>query len=220
MTSEDVDQLAMKIWNYHHVNHKLEKADAIFVLCSHDLRVADYATKLFFDGFAPIIIFSGGIAHQGDLVETPWEKPEAEMFAERAIQLGVAEDKIIIENKAKNCGENVLFTNKILKEKNLNFNFFIAVQKPYMERRTYATIKVYWPNKKIIVTSPPIKFEDYPNKDISNDDVINIMVGDLQRIKIYPEKGFQIFQEIPNDVWEAYQELVRLGYTKHLLKST
>ncbi|MEK6845571.1 MAG: YdcF family protein, partial [Nanoarchaeota archaeon] len=88
------------------------------------------------------------------------------------------------------------------------------------ERRTYATIKSYWPDKTVIVTSPPIDFEDYPNKDVSKDDVINIMVGDLQRIKIYPEKGFQIFQEIPKEVWEAYEKLVRLGYTKHLLKST
>lgn len=48
MTSEDVDTLARKIWDYHHVNHKLEKADAIFVLCSHDLRVADYAKKIIF----------------------------------------------------------------------------------------------------------------------------------------------------------------------------
>ncbi|MBT4538738.1 hypothetical protein HOI26_00895 [Candidatus Woesearchaeota archaeon] len=89
-----------------------------------------------------------------------------------------------------------------------------------MERRTYATIKVHWPNKKVIVTSPQINFEDYPTKDISKDDVINIMVGDLQRIKIYPDKGFQIFQDIPTDIWEAYQELVQLGYTKHLMKST
>lgn len=219
MTSEDVDKLARKIWNYHHVNHRLEKAEVIFVLCSHDLRVADYATKLFFDCFAPIIIFSGGIAHQGDLVETPWEKPEAEIFAERAIQLGVPKEKIITENKAKNCGENVLFTEKILKEKGLHFDTLIAVQKPYMERRTYATIKVYWPNKKVMVTSPPIEFDDYPTDEIFKDDVINIIVGDLQRIKIYPDKGFQIFQEIPDDIWKAYQELVRLGYTKHLLRS-
>ena len=45
------------------------------------------------------------------------------------------------------------------------------------------------------------------------------MVGDLQRIQVYPEKGFQIFQEIPDEVLEAYQKLVKLGYTKHLLKS-
>jgi len=106
-----------------------------------------------------------------------------------------------------------------LEERSLHFDTIIAVQKPYMERRTYATIKIHWPDKKVIVTSPPISYEDYPNKEISKDDMINIIVGDLQRIKIYPEKGFQIFQEIPNDVWEAYEELVKLRYTKHLLKS-
>lgn len=220
MTSKDVDKLARKIWNYHHVNHKLEKADCIFVLGSHDLRVAEYGAKLFLEGYAPVIIFSGGVAHHGDLLETEWKSSEAEIFAERAMDLGVPEDKIIIENKATNTGENVQFTEKILKEKSLDFESFIIVQKPYMERRVYATIRVYWSNKKIIVTSPQINFDDYYNGEITKDDVINIMVGDLQRIKIYPEKGFQIFQEIPDDVWEAYQELVRLGYTKHLLRST
>ncbi|PIN75467.1 hypothetical protein COV17_03850 [Candidatus Woesearchaeota archaeon CG10_big_fil_rev_8_21_14_0_10_36_11] len=218
MNSKKVDRLAKNLWDYHHMNHTLEKSDCIFVLCSHDLRVADYAAKLFLNGFAPIIIFSGGNAHQGDLVETPWEKPEAEMFAEKAIQVGVPKEKIIIESKATNCGENVLFTDKILKEKSCYFNSFIAVQKPYMERRTYATLKVHWPNKKIIITSFPIDFENYPTEEISKDNLINIMVGDLQRIKIYPSKGFQIFQDIPEAVWNSYEELVNLGYTKHLIK--
>ena len=217
--TENIDVLAKKIWDYHHLHHTLEKADCIFVLGSHDLRVAEYSAQLFLKGYAPWIIFSGGIAHHGDLLETSWNKTEAEIFAKRAIQQGVPEDKIIIENKAKNCGENVLFTERMLKEKNLNVNSVIAVQKPYMERRTLATIKVYWPDKKIIVTSPPIDFENYPTKEITKDDVINIMVGDLQRIQVYPEKGFQIFQEIPDEVLEAYQKLVKLGYTKHLLKS-
>jgi len=44
------------------------------------------------------------------------------------------------------------------------------------------------------------------------------MIGDLQRIKVYPQKGFQIFQEIPDDVWTAYEQLLALGYTKHLIK--
>jgi hypothetical protein len=48
--------------------------------------------------------------------------------------------------------------------------------------------------------------------------VINIMVGDLQRIKIYPEKGFQVYQEIPEEVWDAYERLVILGFDKHLIK--
>jgi len=218
MTSKSADQSAIKIWDYHHIKHKLEMADCILVLGSHDLRVAEYGARLFLDGYAKSIIFSGGIAHAGELLETKWKRPEAELFSEKAIEMGVPRDKIIVENQSTNTGENIKFTEKILKEKGLNFKSLIIVQKPYMERRAYATAKLPWPDKKLIVTSPPISFEDYPNKEISKNDLINLLVGDLQRIKTYPEKGFQIFQEIPKDVWAAYEKLVKLGYTRHLIK--
>jgi hypothetical protein len=48
--------------------------------------------------------------------------------------------------------------------------------------------------------------------------VISIMVGDLQRVKLYPLRGFQIPQEIPGDVWEAYEALVAAGYNRHLIR--
>jgi uncharacterized SAM-binding protein YcdF (DUF218 family) len=87
-----------------------------------------------------------------------------------------------------------------------------------MERRSFATFKKHWPDKKLVVTSPQISFEEYPTEEISMEKVINIMVGDLQRIKIYPEKGFQVYQEIPGEVWDAYERLVILGFDKHLIK--
>jgi hypothetical protein len=86
-----------------------------------------------------------------------------------------------------------------------------------MERRIYATFKKVWPGKECIATSPQISFEEYPNGTTSKEEVINIVVGDLQRIKVYSGKGFQIHQDIPTDVWSAYQGLVQLGYTKYLV---
>lgn len=213
MTNEH--QLARILWDYHHLHHELKKADCIFVLGSHDTRVADYAADLYLQGYAPYIVFSGGF---GRLTTDIFKKPEAEIFADIAKNKGVPADKIIIENKSTNTGENVSFTKKILAEKDLDFQTFILVQKPYMERRTYATFKKVWPEKEFIVTSPQILFENYPTSEIPLDRVINSMVGDLQRIKLYPEKGFQIYQEIPNEVWNAYKQLVTLGYTKHLIK--
>src|SRR3989338_5227466 len=138
MENETTDELAKIIWDYHHLNHKLEKADCIFVLGSHDTRVAEYAADLFLKGFSPYIIFSGGL---GSLTKDIFQKPEADIFAEIAIKRGVPPEKILIENKSSNTGENVEFTKKLLDEKGLNFNSFILVQKPYMERRTFATFK-------------------------------------------------------------------------------
>jgi len=210
----EIDKLAKIIWDYHHINHQVKKADCILVLGSHDLRVAERGIDLFFEGYAPFIVFSGGL---GTLTRHLFSKPEADLFAEIAIKQGVPKEKILIENKSTNTGENIAFTKNLLKAKELDFHSFIVVQKPYMERRTYATFRKVWPEKAIMVTSPQIAYENYPNTGISKDDVINIMVGDLQRIKIYPEKGFQIYQEIPDFVWSAFQKLVTSGYTKRLI---
>ena len=85
----------------------------------------------------------------------------------------------------------------------------------------YATFKNYWPGPRISVTSPQVSLEEYlrgySNRALTEDDVVGIMVGDLQRLRVYPEKGFQIPQEIPADVWAAYEELVRAGYDKYLI---
>ena len=210
---EKVIQLAKKLWDYHHLNHILEKADCILALGSHDLRVAERAADIYQEGWAPRIVFSGGL---GNLTQHIWTEPEADQFARIAEQRGVPKKDILIENKSTNTGENILFTQQLLKEKKLDPESFILVQKPYMERRSYATFKKHWPEKKLWVSSPQLTFEEYITEEIPAEKVINIMVGDLQRIKIYPAKGFQIYQEIPQDVWSAYEELIRLGYNRHL----
>jgi hypothetical protein len=44
------------------------------------------------------------------------------------------------------------------------------------------------------------------------------MVGDLQRILLYAEKGWQIRQDVPAEVMEAYAGLVEAGYTRRLVR--
>lgn len=211
---ETINTLAQIIWDYHHMNHQLAKADAIVVLGSHDVRVADRGIEIFKAGWAPLLVFSGGF---GNFTKNIWKQTEAETFAERARAAGIPAEKIWIENQSSNTGENIHFTRRLFKQKELHPRRLIAVQKPYMERRTYATFRKIWPEIDIIITSPQIEFADYTTPEITRDQVINIMVGDLQRIKIYPNKGFQIPQTIPPAVWDTYEKLVRLGYTKHLL---
>jgi uncharacterized SAM-binding protein YcdF (DUF218 family) len=215
MISNQTFQLAKKLWDYHHMHHVLEKTDCILALGSHDLRVAERAAELYLEGWAPTLIFSGGL---GNFTKGMWKEAEAEQFAAIAMSMGVPEASILVENRSTNTGENILFTQQLLGKKNLNPRSFIVLQKPYMERRSYATFKQHWPDKKLVVTSPQISFEDYPTEEIPLERVINIMAGDLQRIKFYPEKGFQVYQEIPADVWQAFEQLVALGFDKHLMK--
>ncbi len=215
MITLEIISLAQKLWDYHHMNHGLTKADCILGLGSHDLRVAERAADIYFEGWAPLIIMAGGL---GNLTQNIWTEPEADKFAAVALKRGVPESAILIENRSTNTGENILFTQQLLKEKGIVLNDFILVQKPYMERRSFATFKKHWPEKNIIVTSPQIAFEDYPTDIITIERVINIMTGDLQRIKIYPSKGFQIYQPIPTEIWNAFDKLVNLGFNEHLIK--
>ncbi len=215
MVTAEVLSLAKQLWDYHHMNHQLAKADCILALGSHDLRVADRAADLYLQGLAPLVIMSGGL---GNFTQEMWTEKEADKFAAIAIQKGVPAEAILIENQSTNTGENIMFTQKLLKAKGLDIQSFIVVQKPYMERRSYATFKKHWPDKELMVTSPQISFEEYANEEIPMERVIHIMAGDLQRIKMYPAKGFQIPQEMPNYVWEAYERLIELGFDQHLMK--
>ncbi|HEY6954995.1 MAG TPA: YdcF family protein [Flavisolibacter sp.] len=215
MLSSETLHLARTLWDYHHMNIPLQKADCIFALGSHDLRVAERAAELYLERWAPLLIVSGGF---GRITRETSAETEADLFADIALQKGVPKESILIENSSTNTGENISFTRELLHQKGLDIQSFILVQKPYMERRAYATFQKQWPGKTVFVTSPQIPFEDYPTDEYPMETVINIMVGDLQRIRIYAEKGFQVPQPIPAEVWNAYERLVSLGFDQQLVK--
>ena len=208
-----VDEAAGIVWDYHLLGHEMEPADMIWALGSHDLRVADRVTELWHAGLAPLVVMSGGL---GNFTEGFFEKPEAELFAGRAIELGVPEEVILIENQSTNTGENVLFTRRVLAGESIGISKAIAVQKPYMERRTFATIRKQWDELEVIVTSPQLTIDDYCRGMISKEDLIHIMVGDLQRILEYPARGFMTKQEIGGEVMDALEFLIDSGFRDHL----
>lgn len=212
----DVLALSQTIWQYHHLGHSLQAADCILVLGSHDTRVAQRGAQLWLEGYAPLLIFSGGL---GRLTEGMWTETEADKFAQIALEMGVPPQHILTENRSTNTGENIAMTYHLLQKHGIAVKRIILVQKPYMERRAYATFQKQWPGEpiEVIVTSPPLSLEEYPTEDISLEAVIHIMMGDLQRIHVYPQSGFQIYQEIPDDVWAAYHQLKEKGFTHHLI---
>ncbi|MEK7185506.1 MAG: YdcF family protein [Patescibacteria group bacterium] len=215
-----IETAVQKIWDYMLMHHPLQKSDAIFVLGNRDTRTAEYAAQLYLDGWAPVLLVagSGSIHHDKPGHEQFIGSTEAEVFANIAIAMGVPKEVIIVENESQNTGQNYEFAIKKLKELGIDPKRMILVQKPYMERRAYATGKVWLPNIELIVTSPKIPFNEYPNEANSGEAVINTLVGDLQRIKEYPKKGFQIEQDIPKDVWGAYEYLIGQGYTQRLIR--
>ncbi|KXF83413.1 YdcF family protein [Enterovibrio coralii] len=195
-----------KIWNYHILGHAPQLSDCIFVLGSNDIRVAEYAAALYRQGFAPYVMISGGV---GRFTEGVFEKSEAETFAELMRDEGVPDSALLLETKATNTGENVRFSHQLMLDNGLNFTRILMVQKPFMERRAYATFMKQWPGdaESVLVSSPPIPFVEYANEDLPFDAVVEATLADFERVRDYPAQGFQIEQPIPSDVLHAYDEI-------------
>jgi uncharacterized SAM-binding protein YcdF (DUF218 family) len=209
------DALARTLWDYMLLRHTLVESDVILALGSNDLRVAEHAADLVLRGWAPLLVCSG---HVGRLTAGRFHKSEAEMFADVAVARGVPRDAILLEARSTNTGDNITLCRELLSARGIDPRRVIVVQKPYMERRAYATFVQRWPGKDVRVTSPPIDFDDYPTPELPRDLVINILVGDVQRMRVYADRGFQVAQPMPDAVWAAWEELGARGYTTHLVR--
>ena len=214
MLTNEVREAVEVMWDYHHVKHELSAADVIFVLGSNDSRVAAYAAELYKRGLAPKLIFSGGMGR----FTGGWQQSEAEIFGAVAVENGVPQEDIFLECKATNTGENVTFSRAILREAGYAEDLrVIAIQKPYMERRTLATLEMQWPEAKLQVSSPACSFDEYLTEELTADFVIRAMVGDFQRVMEYPAQGFSTPQPVTPEALAAFRTLVEVGYDSQLL---
>lgn len=212
-------ELAKILWDYMHLNQELESADVIVGFGCYDEDIPRRCAELYHAGYAPFVAFSGGLGRNTDKL---WTKSEAERFAAIAMAEGVPEDRIILENKSTNSAENLLFTPKVLAEHGVKADKIIAVHKPYMERRLWSAMQVYWPGVQAVYTSPQVTLEEHiahaERIGMTAHGVIETIVGDIQRMERYAHKGYQVPVEIPDEVWDAYHRLVKLGFDGQLVK--
>ena len=207
------------LWDFMRMNQRPEKADVIIGFGCYDEDIPKRCSELYHQGFAPWVCFTGGLGRNTSGI---WTKSEAERFAAIAMAEGVPAECIILENKSKNSAENLLFTPKILAESGIRAERIIAVHKPYMEKRLWAAMQIYWPEVQAVFTSPNVTVEEHiahaEAVGISRKRVIETIVGDVQRMELYADKGYQIPVEIPDEVKAAFDALVAEGYTGQLAK--
>jgi uncharacterized SAM-binding protein YcdF (DUF218 family) len=212
---ETIRRHAEVLWDYHDVSTpRPDRVDFILALGSHDLRVAARAAELLLEGTAPLLVVSGGA---GKVTGGEWAVPEAERFAELARTRGVPDTQILVEPNAKNTGDNVTLARKLLQERGIDVTTGLLVAKPYMKRRALATAMKQWPEVTWYAEGPLIKFKGYATADTPERRMIDLMVGDLQRIAIYPSQGLQVPMPIPPAVHGAYEALVNAGFDKYLI---
>ena len=207
------------IWDYLCLNQTLEKADCIVGFGNFNTDIARRAAELYHQGYAPKVLFTGGL---GRNTEGLLPEPEAVRFAKVAMECGVPAADILIEDKSANTKENIEFTRCLLEREGIPHGHILGVHQPFMERRIKAAMGVYWPELRFSVTSPQVTIPEYltraKEQGISENASVSVIVGDFQRMDLYAKKGYQLPQHIPEEAWTAFRELVAMGFDKQLAK--
>ncbi|MCC9740394.1 YdcF family protein [Streptomyces sp. MNU89] len=205
---------ARRLWDFQQMGHEVRPCSVAIGLGSHDLGVADTTVALYRDGMAPLIVFTGATSRT---TRDRMPRGEAEHYRERALELGVPADVILVEPNARNTGENITFSRALLADQDIAVSSVLLVCKPYEERRAYATAQKLWPDVEWICASAPMSFTEYIASIGDERLVIDMLVGAQQRLMIYPEEGFMLRQKIPAEVEMAYRRLVAHGFTSRLV---
>lgn len=207
------------LWDYLGMHQTPEKADVIVGFGNFNDNIARRAAELYLQGYAPKILFTGGL---GRNTRNLLPEPEADRFARVAMECGVPEADILREDQSTNTKENILFTREMLERLGLKHDRILGVHQPFMERRICAAMGVYWPEQSFRVTSPQVTIPEYlreaERQGMTQEGSISVIVGDFQRMDLYARLGYQLPQEIPEDAWEAFRQLVDMGYDKQLAK--
>ncbi|MEV6962006.1 YdcF family protein [Streptomyces sp. NPDC051207] len=205
---------ARRVWEYHQMGHSPRPCSVAIGLGSHDLGVADTAVDLYKRGMAPLLLFTGATS---PTTRERMPRGEAVHYRERALELGVPSTAVLVEPRARNTGENIRFSRELLEEGGIEVSSVLLISKPYEERRAYATARKLWPEVEVVSASTPMTLDQYVDSIGDARLVIDMLVGALQRLMIYPEQGFMISQPVPAGVREAYERLCQAGFTSRLL---
>lgn len=196
------------------MHHAVRPADVSIGLGSHDLGVATHAADLYLQGLFPLIVFTEANA---PTTISRFPRGEAVHYKEHAVERGIPEGAVLVEPRATNTGENFTYTRDLLAQHGITVTSAVIISCPYQQRRAYATCKKLWPEIEVTCASLPLSLDDYVESIGDVDRVINMLVGDTQRITEYAKKGFAVEQPYPGEVRMAFERLVDAGYTSRLI---
>jgi uncharacterized SAM-binding protein YcdF (DUF218 family) len=180
------DDLVRAINTCHLVQTPLKPADLLFVFGTREGvdEFAEAVVSLWRDGYCRHILISGG---------PTWNNPDTEAHVLRRLllQAGVADAAILIEPRATNTGENVIFSLPIIDAQigRKNINSVIALGKVCTSVRYLMTLQRHWPEvEKMLVAvnyfGHPI--EHWPQHAVTRDRILR----EWHKLEPYKAAGF------------------------------
>jgi uncharacterized SAM-binding protein YcdF (DUF218 family) len=209
---EDVETL----WVFHDLQHEPRQVDVCIGLGGHDLGVAEYTAELYHQGLFRQIVFTG--ANAPTTVDA-FPEGEALGYRDHAIASGVPAEAVLVEPEATNTSENLEYSRNLLVGHGVEPTSVLLVSHPYQQRRAFATSQMVWPDVDVLCVSRPQTLDEYVAGVGDADRVVDMLVGETQRLTLYAELGFISHEEdVPGDVIGAFDRLVAAGYTSRLVE--
>ncbi len=181
------------ITNFIFVEDIPEEADIIFIPGGSHPELGEYAAALWKQGFAKLIMPSGGVSVKSGKfggVKSKFEiynknyLTDCEFLSDVLLKNGVSESSIIREEKSGYTKENAMFSRKIADENNLNIGKAIICCKSFHARRTLICYQLAFPDSRFYIHPIPyyqdntlISKENWYKTDIG----IKRVLGELQR---------------------------------------
>ncbi|WP_345424588.1 YdcF family protein [Halioxenophilus aromaticivorans] len=193
----------------------------LLVMGCADTRVAEYSAQLYHQGRAQHLLFSGG---RGRVTKTQFAQSndtEASVFADIAHAQGVPKEHLYCEPTATNTAENVT----------RSFEFFrtgpvaefsgseplLVVCRNIYRPRVAATLQRWQPEQAFLLASPPLTYAQFVSAQQTLPGVRHSMVGEINRLVHYPQRGWLPPVAIPEGVMQAYQVLLQAGFSEQLV---
>jgi uncharacterized SAM-binding protein YcdF (DUF218 family) len=137
--------------------------------------------SLYGQGYFNSLIISGGITRQE-------ASSEAGTIFQALVKRGISEDRIVLEDKATNSGENVLFSRA--KVRDLDITEILLIGKISSKRRYIMTVRKQWPEIRRICCYGVNYFscaEEYWWKDR---EFRKRVISECRKIRSYIQKEF------------------------------
>ncbi len=182
------------ITNFIFVEDILEKSDVIMIPGGSYPELPEQAARLWENGYAPIIVPSGGVSVKTGKFNGVKSKceiyhkdylTEYDFYTDVLTINNVAKEKIIGENRSGSTAENARYTRQVLDDKGISPKTAIICCKNFHARRCLMFYQFAFPNTKFYISSVPYYEKGHDiNRDnwYKTDSGLNRVLGELARL--------------------------------------
>ncbi len=175
------------------------RSDVIFTFGSGSPHVARRSGALYAEGRAPWILVTGGATGQFGPAET-----EADAHSRILQAGGVPSERVIVERRASNTGENVAFGMSELAARGIKVRSAVLVAFPTSLRRCAATFA--WQNPLVGLSAQPA-FRDLGPYGSVPERAVDAVLAEVERLRTYPVLGHIAPYALPDWVSDAAERL-------------